>query len=212
LPAGSNCRSLSSFTCSPHKAFTIHLLLSHPCSRVATEPVIVLPDGVERLGCHEADDLVGFRPQSLDSVGRGNRNGQNEFGGTGARQPLQGRPHGDSGGDAIVDHDGDMPLDVDRPPVRQIVLASALNLLELPLGLFLDVAGRHVKRLMASSFSTTCGWTPSTTAPRPNSAWPGAPILRTKTRSSGARRARATSKATDTPPRGSARTTGFCAA
>ena len=39
MPAGSNYRSLSSFTCLPPKAFTIHLLLSRPYSRVATEPL-----------------------------------------------------------------------------------------------------------------------------------------------------------------------------
>jgi hypothetical protein len=38
MPAGSNYRSPSSFTCLPHKGLTIHLLLSRPCSRVATEP------------------------------------------------------------------------------------------------------------------------------------------------------------------------------
>jgi hypothetical protein len=38
MPAGGNYRSLSSFTCLPPKAFTIHLLLSRPYSRVATEP------------------------------------------------------------------------------------------------------------------------------------------------------------------------------
>jgi hypothetical protein len=39
MPASSNYRSLSSFTCLPPKAFTIHLLLSRPYSRVATEPL-----------------------------------------------------------------------------------------------------------------------------------------------------------------------------
>jgi hypothetical protein len=43
MPAGSNYRSLSSFTCLPHKAFTIHLLLSHPYSRVATDPFAFHP-------------------------------------------------------------------------------------------------------------------------------------------------------------------------
>lgn len=46
--AGRNYRSLSSFTCLTPKAFTIHLLLSRPYSRVATEPCQVL--GVSQSG------------------------------------------------------------------------------------------------------------------------------------------------------------------
>ena len=38
MPAGSSCRSLSSFTCLLHKGSTLHPMLSRPCSRVATEP------------------------------------------------------------------------------------------------------------------------------------------------------------------------------
>src|SRR5256885_1094072 len=49
---------------------------------------------------------------------------------------------------------------------------------------------------------------PSATAPIPNSGWVGAPTLRATNTSSGASRARATSKATGTPPRGSANTSG----
>jgi hypothetical protein len=51
MPASSNYRSLSSFTCLLHKAFTIHLLLSHPGSRVATEPdKVVAPDVIGPFG------------------------------------------------------------------------------------------------------------------------------------------------------------------
>jgi hypothetical protein len=46
--------------------------------------------------------------------------------------------------DAVIDHDGDAALHIDRSPARDIMLASALNLLELPLGFFLDVARRHL--------------------------------------------------------------------
>jgi hypothetical protein len=38
MPAGSSCRLLSSFTCSPHEGGKMHLLLSHSRCRVATEP------------------------------------------------------------------------------------------------------------------------------------------------------------------------------
>ena len=38
MPAGSNCRSPNSFTCSPHEGGTMHLLLSRPYSGFATEP------------------------------------------------------------------------------------------------------------------------------------------------------------------------------
>jgi hypothetical protein len=38
MPAGSSCRSLISFTFSPHEGGTVHMLLSRPCSGFATEP------------------------------------------------------------------------------------------------------------------------------------------------------------------------------
>src|SRR4051812_4114967 len=60
-----------------------------------------------------------------------------------------------------------------------------------------------------SSLTTSSGWPPSATAPTASSFWKGAPILSTSTRSSGACKARAISKPTGTPPRGSASTTGF---
>jgi transposase, IS6 family len=49
MPAGSSCRSRSSFTCSPHKGGTIHLLLSRPCSGFATEPLASYPRAIQRL-------------------------------------------------------------------------------------------------------------------------------------------------------------------
>src|SRR5271165_6653435 len=61
---------------------------------------------------------------------------------------------------------------------------------------------------MTSSLRTMIGSAPSTTAPIANSDCIGTPILRTRMRSSGACRAAATSAATGTPPRGSARMTG----
>src|SRR5271157_2712253 len=62
---------------------------------------------------------------------------------------------------------------------------------------------------MTSSLRTIMGAAPSTTAPIANSGRQGTPILRTSTRSRGAVSAAATSAATGTPPRGSARITGF---
>ena len=59
---------------------------------------------------------------------------------------------------------------------------------------------------MAAAFRATVGSAPSTTAPTPYSGWPGAPILRTISTSSGASSARATAAATGTPPRGRATT------
>ena len=61
---------------------------------------------------------------------------------------------------------------------------------------------------MTSSLRTMVGVPPSKTAPIANSGWRGTPILRTRIRPSGALSAAATSAATGTPPRGSARTTG----
>jgi len=62
--------------------------------------------------------------------------------------------------------------------------------------------------LITSSLRTMSGGLPSTIAPMASSGWNGTPILRTRIRSSGACKAAATSAATGTPPRGSARTTG----
>ena len=61
---------------------------------------------------------------------------------------------------------------------------------------------------MTASLRTMTGAPPSTMAPMASSGYIGAPILRTRTRSSGAPSAAATSAATGTPPRGRARTTG----
>ena len=45
MPAGSSCRSRSSFTCSPRKGSTMHLPLSRSCSGFATEPTLVRVEG-----------------------------------------------------------------------------------------------------------------------------------------------------------------------
>ena len=61
---------------------------------------------------------------------------------------------------------------------------------------------------MTSSLRTMIEPPPSTTAPIANSGWKGTPTLRTRIKSSGASSAAATSAATATPPRGSARIAG----
>src|ERR1700720_4478218 len=62
---------------------------------------------------------------------------------------------------------------------------------------------------MISALRTTIGATPSATAPMASSGCAGTPIFRTRIRSSGAPSAAATSAATGTPPRGSAKTMGW---
>jgi uncharacterized protein YecE (DUF72 family) len=76
-----------------------------------------------------------------------------------------------------------------------------------------DYAGRQAPLEVTADFvyirlHGPGGRLPSTTAPSASSGWNGAPILRTRIRSSGASSARATSNPTGTPPRGSASTTG----
>jgi hypothetical protein len=82
MPAVSSCRSPSSFTCSPHKGGTVHLLLSRPCSGFATEPHIedkavlvhgppepVLPAGKGDHHLIEMPAVAGPRSASADEIG-----------------------------------------------------------------------------------------------------------------------------------------------
>ncbi len=91
-------------------------------------------NSVERLRGHQADHLVRLRPQLRDGVCGRNWNRQDEPAGSGVLQPLQRRPHRSARSDAIIDHDGDAALHIDRPPAREIMLAPTLDLLQLLLG------------------------------------------------------------------------------
>src|SRR5690349_17652199 len=72
MPAGSSCRSLSSFTCLPHRGSTLHLLLSRPCSRVATEPCgLLLATDSPKLRVATAQEEAGTNSRPSRSSSRG---------------------------------------------------------------------------------------------------------------------------------------------
>ena len=157
----------------------------------------------------KADDLVGLAAQLGNSIRRRHWDCENDFGMAyaGSAQGCAGRC---PGGDPIVDHDGGTAADICALAAAQIPLTPPLDFGQLAVADALNSDSSISASLITSSFRTMIGAPPSTTAPMASSGWKGTPTLRTRIRSSGASSTAATSAATVTPPRGSARTTGCC--
>ena len=158
-------------------------------------------------GLVQADQVVDVPGQAAAGLAGRHRHGQDHGARPVGARDLAGGPGGGAGGHAVVDHDGDP---VQQGPPRTGRAQPAYPVVELGAAVLLQRVQRVARQPGAARprRGSPRGRRPRRPPRRRARAGSGTPSLRTRITSRGACSARATSKATGTPPRGSPRTTG----
>ena len=183
---------------------------NHFLIRNLSKIVIVETNRFEHRVVFEAHYVVGLPPQFGKPIARRHRHRKHEPLRIAHASGAQSRAGRSARRDAVVNHNRRAASDLRAFAIAQVTLALPLDFGEFGIAngfelgfvnsnVLNDILIAHDDRAPAVGNRTIA-----------NSGWKGTPTLRTRIKSSGASSAAATSAATATPPRGSARIVGSC--